>query len=345
MLDRSANAPAYARAGVDLTRSDAALAQISAAVRSTYTPQVLAGIGSFGGLLDASFLKAYGAPVLVASTDGVGTKTQVAAALGRFEGLGEDIVHHCINDILVQGARPLIFLDYLAASRLEPTVIATIVEGMARACRESGTVLLGGETAEMPGVYREGSLDVVGTIIGIAERETLITGAAIRPGDKVLALASNGLHTNGYSLARQLLAEAYHEPLGNTTVGEALLAPHRSYLGPITALQHKLAIRGLAHITGGGIPGNLPRILPEGLGAEIQLGSWPVPEIFALIAARGQVAPEEMYRVFNMGAGMLIVVAPEDEAAAIAHCPEPLYPIGQIVARPGVQLLPASRAV
>jgi phosphoribosylformylglycinamidine cyclo-ligase len=338
MSKPSSHASAYARAGVDLTSGETTLRLIKDAVVSTYTANVLAGIGSFGGLFDVSFLKAYNHPVLVASTDGVGTKTLVAAALNRFDTIGIDIVNHCINDILVQGATPLFFLDYLASSRLEPAIIAQIVTGMARACRETETVLLGGETAEMPGVYQDQSYDIVGTIIGVAEKSALVTGETITTGDKVLALMSGGLQTNGYSLARQVMARRYHDPCEDTTVGEALLKPHRHYLSPIRALMREVTIKGMAHITGGGIPGNLPRILPAGLGAQITLGSWPMPEIFRLIATTGDIDLREMYDVFNMGAGFLLIVAPEDERKALQVCPEPLYPIGHITQAEGVQL-------
>lgn len=338
MPESSSKPSAYARAGVNLQSGEAALSLIKDAVQSTYTPNVLAGIGSFGGLFDVSFLKAYNHPVLVASTDGVGTKTQVAASLGRFDTIGFDIVNHCINDILVQGATPLFFLDYLASSRLEPTIVTQIVTSIAQACQETQTVLLGGETAEMPGVYHEQGFDVVGTVVGVAEKSDLVTGETITAGDKVLALMSGGLQTNGFSLARHILAEHYSEPFGNTTIGEAMLTPHRHYLEPIRALQKQVTIKGMAHITGGGIPGNLPRILPANLGAQINLGSWPIPDIFKLIETRGNVDSTEMYDVFNMGAGFLLVVAAADECKALAACPESLYPIGHITEKCGILL-------
>jgi phosphoribosylformylglycinamidine cyclo-ligase len=337
-MSESSKTTTYARAGVNLQSGEAALGLIKDAVQSTYTPNVLAGIGSFGGLFDVSFLKGYNHPVLVASSDGVGTKTQVAASLGRFDTIGFDIVNHCINDILVQGATPLFFLDYLASSRLEPSVVAQIVTGIAQACRETQTVLLGGETAEMPGVYHEQGFDVVGTVVGVAEKSELVTGEAITAGDKVLALLSGGLQTNGFSLARHVLAAHYHDVFGNATIGETLLTPHRHYLKPIRVLQEQVTIKGMAHITGGGIPGNLPRILPAGLGAQIDLGSWPVPDIFKLIEMSGNIDPDEMYDVFNMGAGFLLVVAAADEAQALSVCPEPLYPIGHITETTGILL-------
>ncbi len=323
----------YAAAGVDLAGAEETMSRIRSAVKRTYTPNVLAGLGAFGGLFDAASFKEMRHPVLVASTDGVGTKTKVAAALGRFEGLGRDLVNHCVNDILVGGARPLFFLDYVAMSRLEPPVVASIVEGAASACIEAGAALLGGETAEMPGVYAEGELDVVGTLVGVVERDEVVDGSRIEAGDAVLALLSGGLQTNGYSLARAVLAGRYDEPLEGTsgTVGDALLEPHRSYLGAVRPLLGKRLVRGMAHITGGGVPGNLPRVLPNGLGARITPGSWPVPPIFELIKRVGEVEGEEMRNVFNLGAGFLLVVAPEDVAAVRREVGEDVFVVGEIV--------------
>lgn len=331
-------APAYRAAGVDLDASDATLTQIRDAVKASYTPEVLAGLGAFGGLYDARALRGMDAPVLVASTDGVGTKTKVAAALSRFDTIGGDLVNHCVNDILVQGARPLFFLDYVASARLEPATTASLVGGVAGACQAHGIPLLGGETAEMPGVYEAGEFDLVGTLIGIVERERLVTGEQIQEGDLVLGLASGGLQTNGFSLARHILGEAYAEPLGDATVGDALLAPHRSFLAPATSLLEAGLVRGMAHITGGGIPGNLPRILPKGLGAAVSV-TWPVPAIFDLLESRGTISREEMLHVFNLGIGFVFVVAAEDEEAVRRLCPEPLYAVGQITRGSGVTLL------
>ncbi len=278
---------AYSRAGVDIAAGSRATALMADAVRSTYGAEVLAGIGAFGGLFDAGALKAMDAPVLVASTDGVGTKTKVAAQLGRWDSIGQDLVNHCINDILVQGAQPLFFLDYVASSRLNPTEIAAIVGGVAAACREAGCALLGGETAEMPGVYEPGEIDLAGTIIGVVEREKIIDGRQIRPGDSILALPSSGLHTNGFSLARRALADLdWNEnvPELGESVGDALLAIHRSYLAAVRQWwMSSVELHGLAHITGGGVVDNLPRILPDGTGAEINRGTWSEPPIFALI--------------------------------------------------------------
>jgi phosphoribosylformylglycinamidine cyclo-ligase len=274
-------------------------------------------------------------PVLVASTDGVGTKTKVAARLGRWDTIGHDLVNHCVNDILAQGARPLFMLDYVAAARLEPEQIATIVAGVAAACRAAGCALIGGETAQMPGVYEAGEIDLVGTIVGVVDRAQIVDGARIRPGDAILGLPSNGLHTNGYTLARQALNDLdWSAPLPELgcSPGEALLAPHRSYLESIERLRAAgISPRGLAHITGGGFAENLPRILPAGCGAILRRGAWPEPPIFGLIQQRGEVEPAEMFDVFNMGLGMLVVVATEDAAHAQSALSEEAYLVGEVV--------------
>ncbi|HEX7022934.1 MAG TPA: phosphoribosylformylglycinamidine cyclo-ligase [Trueperaceae bacterium] len=334
-----AKAQPYRQAGVDLSAGEQAVALMRDAVQSTYGPEVLAGIGAFGGLYSAAGLQALHEPVLVSSTDGVGTKTRIAAALGRWESIGRDLVHHCVDDILVQGARPLFFLDYVAAARLEPGTIATIVGGAAAACREAGMALLGGETAEMPGIYQDGQVDVAGTVVGVVERAAIVDGRRIAAGDQVLAFMSGGLQTNGYSLARQVLQDSYGELLGAGTVGDALLAPHRSYLRAVSPLLEAGLVRGMAHVTGGGIPGNLPRVLPSGLGARIDGSSWPIPDIFELIAERGSISRGDMFDVFNMGAGFLVVVAERDVDAALALAPEALYSIGSIVEGEGVRVL------
>lgn len=328
---------AYTAAGVNLDAADDTINLITDAVRSTYDARVLAGIGAFGGLFELTDLPER--PVLVASTDGVGTKTVVAASTNQYEGLGFDIVNHCINDILVQGAKPLFFLDYIASSRLDPQVVARVVVSAAEACRAAGVALLGGETAEMPGVYQRGELDLVGTIIGVVDRSRIIDGSSIRSGDVVVALESGGLQTNGFSLARAILSERYQQPLGTGTIADALLVPHRSYLNAVMPLLDADLVHGLAHITGGGIPGNLGRILPEGLGAELQTGSWPVPEIFALLSEAGQVTMAEMHRVFNMGAGFMLVLPRENLERARELAGEPLHEIGVISAGSGVTLL------
>jgi phosphoribosylformylglycinamidine cyclo-ligase len=328
---------AYARAGVDIAAGNRATQLMKAAVQATYGPEVLSGIGAFGGLFDVSSLQKMRQPVLVASTDGVGTKTRVAAAMNRWETIGHDIVNHCVNDILVQGARPLLFLDYVASSQLDPEQIATIVGGIALACSAAGCALLGGETAEMPGVYAPGEIDLVGTVVGVVEREEIIDGRSLQPGDVILGLPSTGLHTNGYTLARKALAELDWQELDDglgTAVGEALLSPHRSYLADIQKLQKSgVGIRGLAHITGGGLVDNPPRIFPNGLGAVLQQGSWPVPPIFELIQKHGRVRNEEMAHVFNMGLGMLVMVSAK-EAAKVQNVlgPQQAYHVGEIVA-------------
>jgi phosphoribosylamine--glycine ligase/phosphoribosylformylglycinamidine cyclo-ligase len=312
----------YASAGVDIDAGDRAVELMGAAVKSTYGPEVLAGIGSFGGIYDVSFLKTMRDPVLVSSTDGVGTKVKLAALSGRYESVGQDIVNHCIDDILVQGARPLFFLDYIATSKLDPAMIATTVGGMAKACRESGCALIGGETAEMPGVYMPAEFDIAGAIVGLAERSRMLplhgNETGMREGDILVGFPSSGLHTNGYSLARKVLvkdASSLAESLGDgsgLTVGDALLAPHRSYLPILLPVLENAPglVKGLAHITGGGFEGNVPRILPSDLDARISAAAWQVPAIFRLIQSRGDVEVREMYRVFNMGIGMIAVIDP-----------------------------------
>lgn len=326
---------AYAAAGVDLTAGNRATQLIKTAVHSTFGPEVLSGVGSFGGLFSIGAAKEMAQPVLVASTDGVGTKTMVAAAMNRWDTIGHDIVNHCIDDILVQGARPLFFLDYVASAKLNPEQIATVVGGIAAACREAGVALLGGETAEMPGVYQSGELDLVGTVVGLVDRGQLIDGSRIAAGDVILGLPSSGLHTNGFSLARRALANldwtAVHPSL-NETIGNVLLAPHRSYLAEVQALQSVgIDIRGLAHITGGGLIDNPPRIFPAGLGARLRRGSWPVPPIFGLIQQQGQISDDEMVHVFNLGLGMLVIVPQAQGEMAVTAVPE-VYIVGEMAA-------------
>jgi phosphoribosylaminoimidazole synthetase len=330
---------AYAASGVDIDLGNRAVAMMADAVRATYGPEVLAGIGAFGGLYDASGLKGLAQPVLVASTDGVGTKVSLAAAAGRYRSIGHDIVNHCINDILVQGARPLFFLDYIASARLSPEHVAEMVSGMAEACRAAGCALLGGETAEMPGVYAPEAFDVAGTIVGAVEAARRLPRPGIASGDLIVGLASSGPHTNGYSLIRRIFAGAdLHAtvPALGSTLADALLAPHRSYLPQLWPLLQDdgLPVNALAHITGGGLVENPPRVLPEDLGAVLQRGSWPVPPLFDLIQSRGGVADDEMARVFNLGLGMLVVVASGSAAALRAALGEESWVVGQVVTGP-----------
>ena len=302
-------------------------------VQSTYGPQVLAGIGAFGGLFSAAALKEMNDPVLVASTDGVGTKVKLAAQAGRYDSIGHDIVNHCIDDILVQGARPLFFLDYVASSQLNPEMIAAVVGGIASACRAAGCALLGGETAEMPGVYQPNEFDVAGTIIGVVERAAVLPRADLQAGDVLIGLASSGPHTNGYSLIRKVFANVALEKvvpeLGRPLI-DALLEPHRSYLQPLVVTLDR--IKALAHITGGGFLENIPRVLPDNLSAVIRLGSWPIPPLFSLIQSRGAIAADEMYRVFNMGVGMIAIVSPADVATVRGLIPEETFIIGELAA-------------
>jgi phosphoribosylformylglycinamidine cyclo-ligase len=310
-------------------------------VRSTFGPRVLADLGHFGGLYALS--NDPNGQVLVASADGVGTKLKLAFALGTHRNAGIDIVNHCTNDILTCGARPIFFLDYIASGKVVPEQIAEVVEGMAEACRQAGCALLGGETAEMPGMYQDGEYDLAGFIVGTVARDRLVLGEHIEQGDVVLALPSNGLHTNGYSLARKVLGldgsreevrerlNKYDPALG-FTLGEALTEPHRSYLTEIAPLldRQERPIKGMAHITGGGLVDNIPRILPEGCSVELDTNAWSVPAIFRLIQKAGNVPPAEMARVFNMGIGMVLVVAPE-QAAPVEQATPGIMRVGRVV--------------
>jgi phosphoribosylformylglycinamidine cyclo-ligase len=313
----------YRQSGVDIDAGNEVVRRIKGLARGTYTPGVMSDLGSFGGLFR---LGEHGRrdPVLVSSADGVGTKLRVAFMSGIHGTIGADLVNHCVNDILVQGARPLFFLDYLATGRLDPDVAVQIVEGLARACRENGCALLGGETAEMPGFYADGEYDVAGFIVGVVERERLIDGRRIAPGDVLVGLPSSGLHTNGYSLARTIVFEKLglkvedRVPELGATVAEALLAPHRSYLPVVGPLLDSGLVKGMAHITGGGITDNLPRILPEGAEAAVRLGSWEVPALFQWLQRSGGVPQEDMLRTFNMGIGLILVVAAADADDVLA---------------------------
>jgi phosphoribosylformylglycinamidine cyclo-ligase len=312
---------AYARAGVDVDLGNAVKSRIHNRVKVTHGPEVLGKVGGFGGLFRADF-PGMREPVLVSSVDGVGTKLKIAFATGRHDTVGQDLVNHCVNDIAVIGARPLFFLDYIGAERLEPAVFEQILRGFTKACRQAGCALIGGETAQMPGMYQRGEYDLAGTIVGVVDRAKMIDGTGIRPGDAVLGLAANGLHTNGYSLARKILFETMglspDSKLDGTkgTLADELLKVHRNYQ-PLLAEAPAGVIKGLAHITGGGLVDNLPRVLPKNCDAVIDTGSWKTPTIFEILERAGKVPRSEMFQVFNMGIGMAVIVS-EREAAALS---------------------------
>jgi phosphoribosylformylglycinamidine synthase I len=339
----SATHTSYAASGVDLDASDEAKRLMKDAVRSTQGSDVLAGMGAFAGIFNAQSVKQMRQPALVASTDGVGTKTVLAAQAKRFDTVGYDIVNHSVNDMLTQGAKPLFFMDYLAMSKLDPLQAATIVRGVATACQEVGCALLGGETAEMPDVYLPGAFDLAGTIVGTLEQAEAITGSTITPGDVLLGLPSSGLHTNGYSLARRVFASYDLQtifPELDEPLIDALLRPHRCYLREITALRDYLgdrerSIKGMAHITGGGFEGNISRILPAGTRAIIETDKWSVPPLFALLAKLGNVTKEEQYRTLNMGIGMVIALSPKGALEARCILPE-LLTVGYVTEGEGV---------
>ena len=303
----------YASTGVNIDEGTRAVDLIKASVAKTATGQVLRGVGAFGGALDVSFLKEFDHPVLVGSTDGVGTKVELAARTGRIRGTGHDIVNHCINDVLVQRAYPLFFLDYLASSKIDAEMVAEVVGGMADACAAADCVLLGGETAEMPGVYAPGAFDIAGTLVGVAERDQLLPLNTIAAGDVLIGVASNGPHTNGYSYLRKLFAwipmESQPVPLDRPLV-EALLEPHRNYLPVLRKALDGERVKALVHITGGGLPDNMHRVLPPGVGANIALGSWPMPPLFQLVQQLSSLDTNELYRTLNMGVGMVIITDP-----------------------------------
>jgi phosphoribosylformylglycinamidine cyclo-ligase len=348
--EKSQKAATYAAAGVDIDAADRLVGRIKELVRTAGRPEVLAGVGPFAGLFR---LGQYREPVLVSSTDSVGTKVKLAALMGRYDSVGIDIVNHCVNDILTAGAEPLFFLDYLASSDLGEEEKVAVVRGLVSACRAAGGALIGGETADMPDLYATGDFDLVGFVVGVVERDRILDGSTVREGDVLLGLPSSGLHTNGYSLVRQVFGigkggaqtggrpadpaaeravlDRYYPGLG-ITLGEALLVPHRCYyqeLGPL--LGH---IKGMAHITGGGIPGNVARIIPDALAARFDKGSWRVPPIFELIQKTGRVSDDEMYRVFNMGLGMVLVCSEESASAVQQSLPE-VKAVGRVVQREG----------
>ena len=327
----------YAASGVDIDEGHRAVDLLKKKVEATHSAGVLGGIGSFGGALDASALKNFEHPVLLGTTDGVGTKVMLASAAGRYTSIGHDIVNHCINDLLVQGAFPLFFLDYIASSSISASRIAEIVGGMAEACADAKCVLLGGETAEMPGVYCPGEFDVAGTMVGVAEKKRLLPRPDLQAGDLLLGMASSGLHTNGYSLVRKIFRGLPLEatPAGlDTTLGDALLAPHRSYLELLRPALDRGLVKALAHLTGGGVFDNLPRVLPEDCAADIERAAWPVSPLFQLIAEVSGLPDDELFRTFNMGVGLVVVCAPPDEAALRAAIKEPLFLLGHLTTGP-----------
>ena len=323
----------YKAAGVNLDAKQEVIQRIKSIAAPTWGPQVLAGVGGFGAMYQ---LSGYDDPVLVSSTDPVGTKLKVAATMDRYDTIGEDLVNACVNDVIVCGARPLFFLDYIATSKLAPNVIETLVMGMARACQEVECALIGGETSEMPGVFADGNFDLSGFVVGVVEKRAIVDGSNIREGDLLLGIPSNGLHTNGYSLVRHLFEldpymsgplSEFHTELGET-LGEALLKPHRSYyrmLRPAFPL-----VKGMAHITGGGLVENMPRVLPEGLAARFDTDTWDIPPIFTLIQERGNISRDEMYRVFNMGLGMALVCEQPRSSEVMALVPEARV-VGEVV--------------
>ena len=329
----------YQDAGVSIDEADRAVSSVKKLARATFTRNVLTDIGGFGACYA---LAGWKKPVLISSADGVGTKLKVAFLANRHDTVGEDLVNHCVNDIAVQGAAPLFFLDYFAVGRLDAGVAATVIAGMARGCRNNGCALIGGETAEMPGMYAEGEYDLAGFIVGAAERPALLTGKKIRKGDILLGLLSSGLHTNGYSLARKLLFDVAgygpdtFVPELRCTVADELLKVHRSYLRPIRKLLAEGVLKGAAHITGGGITGNTPRILPDNTGIEVDPGAWPSLPVFELLRRLGSIPLDDLRRTFNLGIGMILVVSPKDAAKAeklLRRMDEPCFVIGKVVAR------------
>ena len=324
----------YARAGVDIDLADRVKGTIAEHARTTMRPEVLSGVGLFGGFFE---LKGYREPVLVSSTDSVGTKLKIACALDKHDTIGIDIVNHCVNDIFTGGAEPLFFLDYVAMGRLVAEKMEAIVQGLARACRDAGCALIGGETAELPGIYQGEDYDLVGFIVGAVEKDRIIRGEKVAVGDALIGLPSSGLHTNGYSLVRRVLGETRQElevyyPDLSRTLGEELLEPHRCYYNRLKPLLP--VIKGVAHITGGGLVGNVPRVLPQGTAARFDSRTWTVPPIFRLIQQKGNVERDEMYRVFNMGIGMVVICSPEDVSQVTAALPDAKV-IGEVVRRVG----------
>ncbi len=330
----------YSESGVDIDTAARAMKGISGLVKATWGSEVLSEVGNFGGLFRLP--SAYKEPVLVSSADGVGTKLKVAFLAGRHDTVGEDLVNHCVNDILVQGAEPLFFLDYFGCGKLSPEVIKSVIQGLARGCSDNGCALIGGETAEMPGFYAEGEYDLAGCIVGAVERDRIIDGGSIDPGDRVWAFPSSGLHTNGYSLARKIIFEEKGLALDDEIPGldrsvvEVLLEVHRSYLPEIKSLRQEVDIRGLAHITGGGMVDNIPRILPPGISVRIDRASWAVPPLFRFLQEEGGVEEGEMFRVFNMGIGMVMIIPAADEGKIEAReCRWKPFRVGEVISGEG----------
>jgi phosphoribosylformylglycinamidine cyclo-ligase len=313
----------YKSAGVDLKAADKSVDKIKSFAATTFNKNVLSEIGLFGGFYELD-IKKYKNPVLVSSVDGVGTKLKIAIELGSHITIGQDLVNHCVNDIAVCGAEPLFFLDYFATGKLEPEIVTEVVKGFSIACKENNCALIGGETAEMPGLYNENDYDIAGTIVGVVEKKKIIDGKKIKSKDLIIGITSNGLHTNGYSLARKVLLNKFNLedfiPEINNQLGKELLKIHKSYLSLISRLKNELTIKGMAHITGGGIVGNISRIIPEDLSIKIQWGNWTPPAIFSLIQDVGKIKTYEMRKVFNMGIGLAIIISPEDERKLFDIC-------------------------
>ncbi|MEC9358606.1 MAG: phosphoribosylformylglycinamidine cyclo-ligase [Pseudomonadota bacterium] len=328
----------YRDAGVDIDAGDALVDDIKSIVKPTMRPEVMGGIGGFGALMRIP--GKYRKPVLVSGTDGVGTKLRLGIDSGRVEGLGVDLVAMCVNDVLVSGAEPLFFLDYYATGKLDRAVATSVVRGIAEGCRQAGAALVGGETAEMPGMYSDGDFDLAGFCVAVVEEDAIIDGSKVAPGDVLIALPSSGPHSNGYSLIRKILERGGHgldAPLGAASLGDALLAPTRIYVQPVLELLETQTVHAMAHITGGGLSENLPRVFPDGCGAAIDTASWQWPELFSWLQQEGNVAVEEMYRTFNCGVGFVLVVPPQGLEATLEHFTRRgLAPwvIGQIIARP-----------
>ena len=333
----------YRDAGVDLDAADRAKRSLGPLLDAASDENTLSGLGAFGGLYAVPGDLAE--PVLVSSADGVGTKLKVAFLTGRHDTVGRDLVNHCVNDILVQGARPLFFLDYLATGEMDEGVVSEVVGGVAAACRENACALLGGETAQMPDFYAPGEYDLAGFVVGVVERARLVDGSAVRAGDRLIALRSSGLHTNGFTLARTIVFDRMglgvddEFPGEDASAGEVLLRVHRSYLAAVWPLLERGCVRAMAHVTGGGIAGNLPRVLPGGLGARIDCGSWTVPNVFRQLAKGGGVALPEMYRVFNMGVGMILVVPRAHEGEILRELGDEARVVGEVVNGEGVEMI------